>query len=117
MRLIDADALAKELMHEGLGYQYNRVINAPTVDAVPVRHGKWLYIRTDDDGNGVYECSVCHMGETHSPIVVVRYCWNCGAKMDAEKEDVYVTLHHDDINFKDEESEKVFYSALEREEE
>lgn len=36
MRLIDADALAKELMHEGLGYQYNRVINAPTVDAVPV---------------------------------------------------------------------------------
>lgn len=36
MRLIDADALAKELMHEGLGYQYNRVINAPTVDAIPV---------------------------------------------------------------------------------
>ena len=36
MRLIDADALAKELMHEGLGYQYNRVINAPTVDAVQV---------------------------------------------------------------------------------
>lgn len=47
MRLIDADALAKELMHEGLGYQYNRVINAPAVDAVPVirckectEHGK-----------------------------------------------------------------------------
>lgn len=36
MRLIDADALAEELMHEGLGYQYNRVINAPTVDAIPV---------------------------------------------------------------------------------
>jgi len=36
MRLIDADALAKELMHEALGYQYNRVMSAPTVDAVPV---------------------------------------------------------------------------------
>lgn len=36
MKLIDADALAKELMHEGLGYQYNRVMCAPTVDAVPV---------------------------------------------------------------------------------
>ena len=36
MRLIDADSLAKELMHEGLGYQYNRVMCAPTVDAVPV---------------------------------------------------------------------------------
>ena len=38
MRLIDADALAKELMHEGLGYQYNRVINAPTVDAIPIQY-------------------------------------------------------------------------------
>ena len=38
MRLIDKDALAKELMHEGLGYQYNRVINAPTVDAIPVQY-------------------------------------------------------------------------------
>lgn len=45
------------------------------------------------------------------------FCPYCGAKMDAEKKDVYVTLHHDDINFKDEESEKAFYSALEREEE
>ncbi len=36
MRLIDADALAEELMHELLGYQYNLGINAPTVDAVPV---------------------------------------------------------------------------------
>ena len=36
VRLIDADELMKTLMHEGLGYQYNRVINAPTVDAVPV---------------------------------------------------------------------------------
>ena len=38
MRLIDADALAKELMHEGLGYQYNRVINAPTVNAIPIQY-------------------------------------------------------------------------------
>lgn len=36
MRLIDADELMKTLMHEGLGYQYNRVMSAPTVDAVPV---------------------------------------------------------------------------------
>jgi len=40
MKLIDADALAKELMHEGLGYQYNRVMCAPTVDAVPVEDHK-----------------------------------------------------------------------------
>ena len=38
MRLIDADALAKELMHEGLGYQYNRVMYAPTVNAIPTQY-------------------------------------------------------------------------------
>ena len=47
MRLIDADELAKELMHEALGYQYHRVANAPTVDAVPVIRCKdckhWQY--------------------------------------------------------------------------
>ena len=38
MRPIDADALAKELMHEGLGYQYNRIMYAPTVNAVPIQY-------------------------------------------------------------------------------
>lgn len=52
------------------------------VEFAKVRHGKWLYIRTDDDENGVYECSVCRAGEVHSKIVNVRYCWNCGARMD-----------------------------------
>lgn len=49
MRLIDADALAEELMHEGLGYQYNRVINAPTVDAVPVIRCKDCALWDDAD--------------------------------------------------------------------
>ena len=83
VRLIDADALAKELMHEGLGYQYNRVMHAPTVDAVPVMHGEWL------DRDGGYQfgtCSVC--GDRWGSIGVMKYCPSCGAKMDAEsKED------------------------------
>lgn len=29
-----------------------------------------------------------------------------------ERNDAYVTLHHEDIHFKDEESEKAFYNAL-----
>lgn len=70
MRLIDADALAKELMHEGLGFQYYKVANAPTVDAVSVIRCKdckyWYageninYCRKfwDDDGEPkLYRCT------------------------------------------------------------
>ena len=84
MRLIDADALAKELMHEGLGYQYNRVINAPTVDAVPVVHGKWIY------SNEIHwytaSCNKCGY-QRRTDIKAEgwnqwKFCPNCGAKMD-----------------------------------
>lgn len=86
MRLIDADALAKELMHEGLGYQYNRVINAPTVDAVPVRHGRWIPEVYDDM---FCYCSECGTHEYKETIEALRYdyCPYCGAKMDAERKE------------------------------
>ena len=55
----------------------------PAADVVPVRHGRWLLVRNaDETGNALYECSECHKGECHVPIVSVGYCWNCGAKMD-----------------------------------
>ena len=42
MRLIDADALLKHKTdHETISTHL--IYNAPTVDAVPVRHGKWIY--------------------------------------------------------------------------
>ena len=88
MRLIDADALAKELMHEALGYQYNRVINAPTVDAVLVRHGKW----TRENHYGMWKCSDCgcrvrRANPLKGNIWNYYYCPNCGAKMDGEREE------------------------------
>ena len=52
------------------------------VEFVKRKPGKWIHIRTEADGNALYECSVCHMGEVHVPIVEVKYCWNCGAKME-----------------------------------
>lgn len=52
------------------------VVSQPTVDAVPVRHGKWV-----DDSNGIEGawnyCSVC--GE--QAIDLYDYCPNCGADM------------------------------------
>ena len=106
MRLIDADALIKklksnswdidewELPHEqvtaGLmanAYDRETVEEMPTVDAVPVRHGKWELIRMEDNGDGFYTCSNCDRGDIHSPLVTVPYCWYCGARMDAERKE------------------------------
>jgi hypothetical protein len=69
------------------------IINAPTVDAVEVVHGRWLpdMEEFDDDPavgirGGVFQtgwkCSICGRTEqTKEP-----YC-NCGAKMDGGDED------------------------------
>ena len=48
-RLIDAEALYTELVKmNGYGYltakkAIRRVKQSPTIDAEPVRHGKWIY--------------------------------------------------------------------------
>lgn len=59
------------------------ILNAPTVDAVPVVHGRW--INWGKSGTPTYEnygtCSVCHEdAEIHTEHR--NYCPNCGAKMD-----------------------------------
>ena len=52
----------------------------PTVDAVPVVHGRW----TDKDG-GIATCSVC--GDRWGVWSVMKYCPNCGARMDGKDGD------------------------------
>ena len=84
MRLIDADALIKEALTEG-AYDYvdaKQIADAPTIDAVPVRHGHW---ETNSDRPDTLICSVCKCGFDmwkHDPH---NFCPNCGAKMDKEK--------------------------------
>ena len=79
MRLIDADALKEELNqteHDGTirRYVYSVIAevldNAPTIEAEPVRRGKW----TDEN------CSECGQYVYHGD--ARRYCPNCGAKME-----------------------------------
>ena len=82
MRLIDADALC-----EGLVSNHPVVIAAkcaPTIDAEPVRHGKWVHVEDDE-----YLCSACKMEFTIEDFesFVTNYCPNCGAKMDGGKQD------------------------------
>ena len=80
MRLIDADALIEEALTEGAcGYiDALQIAIAPTVDAVPVRHGRW---ETNSDRPDSLICSICKCGFDmwkHDPH---NYCPNCGAKM------------------------------------
>lgn len=54
--------------------------NAPSVDAEPVRHGRWMHL-----SNTWGECSVC--GERNKYLKRWNYCPNCGAKMQGGEDD------------------------------
>lgn len=75
MRLIDADEFFDTF--EELNIEpYNTF---PTVDAEPVRHGRWEWVDAPVFGNpyGSYKCD-CGNYVPHK----TNYCPNCGAKMD-----------------------------------
>ena len=67
------------------------IYDAPTVDAEPVRHGRWInkgYITTAYGSIDTGECSAC--GAVDVPIEPYDdYCPNCGAKMDGDKDADY----------------------------
>lgn len=58
---------------------------APTVDAEPVRHGRWVQ-KEFWPGGGTWRCSECGcqvMFMEDTPAAQnMHYCHNCGAKMD-----------------------------------
>ena len=63
------------------GYEVFRSISS--ADVAPVRHGRW--IDTDRYGFPVMECSECgaQTGTLNFP-----YCFNCGARMDGENNEI-----------------------------
>ena len=100
MRLIDADVLIDKV--DKYIYRITRASKlkvgesaiiadikahielSPTIDAEPVRHGKWIKHEYAEESEGLlipnYECSECHMWERKES----DYCPNCGARMDKE---------------------------------
>ena len=56
---------------------YNGVMELPTTDAEPVRHGKWIEYPIADGMNQCSVCGVLRFGESN-------YCPNCGCRMDEE---------------------------------
>lgn len=98
--LIDADALRSEMYAEafekdsdmqrwdsGCWIRYKLFENVldgqPTIDAEPVRHGKWE-MKPDPFGffDEIPVCSEC--GCTTKMREKTKYCPNCGARMDKE---------------------------------
>lgn len=83
-RLIDANALIKEANAEG-AYGYVdafQIANAPTVDAVEVRHGYW--IPAMHIGDCCYRCSECQFLRDAYLLDIGNYCPNCGARMEGD---------------------------------
>ena len=86
MKFIDADLFLEEINKgatiEDLKKLATECKGVPvTVDAEPVKHGKWKYYNYSDVSNpyqGYFICSVCEEYE-HTKH---KYCPNCGAKMD-----------------------------------
>ena len=102
MRLIDADAL-KESVHAH-DYVLKDCLNStdkgmftvgimqaideqPTIDAEPVRHGKWVVC--DEIIAGIYhtvsECSKCGFTTDKMYRSEMLYCPRCGARMDEDE--------------------------------
>lgn len=92
MRTIDADALMQEVIsqgksakeqgfvsvYNGLAIACGEIINAPTIEAEPVRHGHWVKIDLRPR-NLFYYCDLCRSNAQ----AITKHCPNCGAKMDA----------------------------------
>lgn len=77
MRLIDADALFDDLIFPSKQFERGLrelIGDSPTIDAVPVVHGRWEPYSVRDC---LYICSECNC----IPRGKTRYCPNCGAKM------------------------------------
>lgn len=102
-RLIDIDRLCNDLMERWSTADKKKedliravmadvvtpiVVSQPTVDAVTVKHGRWITHEVQINGYAyaIYECTVC--GASRPTIFFpLAYCPNCGARMDGKDGD------------------------------
>lgn len=90
MRLIDADVLKEYLGCDGdnkyssmiMHEIADRIDEQPTIDAIPAMHGRWVFDRPNH-----YKCSLCD-AMWSGVARFMKFCPNCGAKMDGGAEGV-----------------------------
>ena len=97
MRLIDADVLTvickvreydlflKNATPESWAKAYaafrEEIDRMPTIEAEPVKRGKWTYHKINDTSFGYFKCSNCGNNRW-----IPNYCPSCGAKMEGDIE-------------------------------
>ena len=100
-KLIYVDRLKKDILalhdcYNGFSDTYDKaciigvIDEQPTVDAVPVRHGRWMHISPEPEvmlGWMPWYCSECGVGVGKHPST---FCPNCGADMRKDGD------HHED---------------------
>lgn len=100
-RLIDADALIENHFSDehkiALSYAnklwMRRIINGePTIEADPVRHGRWIPTGMSNSTGPIVRCSACgqYINPSGTAIDLKRqklepkFCEKCGARMDGD---------------------------------
>ena len=100
-RLIDADELLKKHTCDVYGaYDDSCMVQAvfvpyikgaPTIEATPVVHGRWIDMQEDEATEGMWRCSACDSDRYFDIMTPAEcgcyYCPNCGAKMDLKREE------------------------------
>ena len=99
MRLIDAENLAEVLnrylaqlrnsgisvgLRMGINTCLTFINNANTIEAEPVKHGRW---ETNSDRPDSLICSICKCGFDMWKHDQHNYCPNCGAKMYGDRKE------------------------------
>ena len=84
-RLIDAEALKERIITpraNGKDLITELIDSMPTIDAEPVKHGKWVFNHSDalEAMFAKPKCSECGFESADGG----NYCPNCGARMDED---------------------------------
>ena len=93
-KLIDGDELIELLLSTAITdkqREYSECVQyavqkMPTVDAVPVVHGRWerCYSRPHVYADLFWHCSVCGGIQQYDGANLYKYCPNCGTLMDGK---------------------------------
>ena len=81
MRLVDADFLKKNIPPEEINARI-ALATAPTIEAEPVKHGRWTKI-VHSNNHTTYYCSECGgiFNKGCADLGDYNYCPNCGCKV------------------------------------
>ena len=93
MRLIDADEAIINFGFEWDDISPTRdefvefIKKQPTIEAEPVKHGRWIDAYPDIEPNPMFMYGICsECGFEQGISKYLNYCPNCGAKMKSEGE-------------------------------